>query len=405
MRVAAGYGNIHAITLSLARKVYSLQEHARQGFSPEAIAEAVKLVRQNERALDSKLVVTNGTNCNFITYSGLESTVEGLSNLLRDRYGIKCKTFHQATNNGEVMESEGKTALLDPKTGAIANSLFNFNNNVWFVSAHGIEGGSHFFFNSYDESVELNPTARYNNAANVDEIFYAFLARAKKLPGDLNGRLDDTIIMLDICYSWDFAAKLLQRFLEAYLLGEIKTLPFIVTASNRGTISMGLTLREGEERGYFPEALVKILKTGKPFNFSVFREMQVYTGLMQDTVVFAPPANETIRQFMIQFGGYRPIKFNNNPVDRMMFILAQATPNNPLYPVLSAATGRKLGGVDMREDGFKIKTTGTTAASNTGNNVNSIPEYAGLAVERITTQSLPFKTVDTMFETHPAIRQ
>ena len=312
--------NIHKF--SLAREVSSLVVNANRSLSDAAINGAVALALENNRAVASKRVVQSGTKVNIMLHEDMATQADQLRGLLGKLSGDKAIKIYMEANghkDGQKAQAQagagvvgGKAALLDLEHGAIANSPFNPANNLWWFGAHGSD--DHVWFNARDIK-EINPGALYANAANAKEVADALIARAAHLTGADRGRLDDTILVFDACYSADFVTNLLGYLLSAYLDGKIISWPWIVASANSKTVGHSVSVADGHGGNkllsLLAAALSRVLASGQPFDFAALEAMKEFTQFDEDIVVFTPPANSHIEQLWQQFGGFHGVGFNS----------------------------------------------------------------------------------------------
>jgi hypothetical protein len=330
----------HANKLSWARKVITLVDQARRTNDHAAIAGAVELIQTQDNGLSSRLVVGKGTQVGILSHPDMEDVGFQAEREFEARGAARAPLYF-------------KSDLVDTKSGAIAKSAFNPANNIWWLNTHGSEGGDYVWLNSRNDLQPIRRGQAIPEAINPQEMFDALLARANNLTGEYAGRLDDTIIVVDACYAGDFAGNLEQLLLVAHQEGRIKTLPFVVGSTNRGSVGVGTELSSlsGGKTHYsfFFQAVLEVLKQGGAFDFSVFSQMERYTGLVEDMVLFAPPASQRVMDLAEKFG-----KFSGTPADSG----DKADAAKKFLLIFSDAMGNKANAkVEAKGNGYVAKVT------------------------------------------------
>jgi len=340
------HGKPQANTLSLARKILALTAHSKMILSSTMISEAVKVIVAHDRAIAKVPVAQDGTVINFVSHRDMESDTGALSDYLGKNTGVKiAKSYTMPSGKNSAKDDIGpalgmKNSIIDPKTGAIAKTPFNPKNNIWWFNEHGSEGGEHLWHHSRGDVQKVGEDLKTPDAISNQEMHDALVARALRLQGDNHGRLDDMIIVLDSCFSADFAANLLTKLAVSLQKGEIKSLPVVVASANKGTTASGQQMKDGEDRaqyGMFAQALLSVLKKGKPFNFSIFDEMEEITSMTEDIAVFVPTTDPGIINFVKKYCSPDPA---GNAADKLLVeVISDAMGNKAKVKVSKSESG------------------------------------------------------------------
>jgi len=190
------------------------------------------------------------------------------------------------------------------------------NTTVWF---HGHGGPNHLWLAEGEVGKEDHENLSHPDAISYKELAEALKARAKKH----NGKLSDLTIILDCCYPADCIVKALNELFEAAKKGEIKDLPAIITASNRGASTpYDYVLKsrwDAEPFSFLQMAITKALGSGKTLYMSNIYKAEEFVVEKEDVTLFLPISEKELQELRRKLGvkekGTIPIRdtFSINP--------------------------------------------------------------------------------------------
>ena len=211
-----------------------------------SIEKAVEYILAKREEFKNKVIF--GPNKNLIVFTHNETSFsnEAMIHFVKDR-GV--------VNTGAV-DLKGGT-----KKDIVINliSKSSGENVIWF-SGHGLS-----------ESLELSS---FGGAIDYKEFGDALIKR---------GNLKDVIIIIDACFSYDYAENLINYLKDK----KITRLPTIITETNKGSYGYG-----GHSGSLFLDSLINVQKSGPLLGGHIY-EAEQYSWNTQDSAVFFSSEGET----------------------------------------------------------------------------------------------------------------
>ncbi|MBU2634733.1 MAG: HEAT repeat domain-containing protein [Nanoarchaeota archaeon] len=242
---------------------------------------------------------------------------------------------------------------------------FNPSNNVFWFHGHG--GTKHLWLGEGEPGKEESNQEHDPRAISSRELADALIARAKKLEGKYQGELSDMVFIVDACHSADSIEKTFNFFIQALKNKEIKSLPTIVTGTNRGGVgyffNVDTTYLSSFKTSFFQAAVDNALKEEEKFTVGTLYKAD--EKMKKQNIAFFFPLSqseiEELRTILKRLG------VKSDEAERGFFIIGKTLPGKGslLHPYLPI-----LGQVEERKD--KIASSVVTAKPNELDELNKL---------------------------------